>query len=91
MSSFDYRLTDQDSPDDHCQLESLARNRVSNISFAVSSAGQVVILAIVVGILKALKADESVHKNTKAFSVFIAFTGGVWCSSLPFTILLSVY
>lgn len=31
-----------------------------------------------VGILKGLKSDESVENNTKAFSVLIAFSGGVW-------------
>jgi len=31
-----------------------------------------------VGILKALKSDASVANNTKAFSVLIAFSGGVW-------------
>ncbi|KAF8271174.1 autophagy-related protein 22-like protein [Lactarius quietus] len=64
--------------DDHSHFESLARNRVSNISFAISSAGEIVILAIMVGILKALNADASAENNTKAFSVLIAFSGGVW-------------
>ncbi|KAH9052926.1 MFS general substrate transporter [Lactarius deliciosus] len=64
--------------DDHSLLESLARNRVSNISFAISSAGEIIILAIMVGILKALHADASPENNTKAFSVLIAFSGGVW-------------
>ncbi|KAH9003152.1 MFS general substrate transporter [Lactarius hatsudake] len=64
--------------DDHSLFESLARNRVSNISFAISSAGEIIILAIMVGILKALDADASPENNTKAFSVLIAFSGGVW-------------
>ncbi|KAH9168848.1 MFS general substrate transporter [Lactarius sanguifluus] len=64
--------------DDHSLFESLARNRVSNISFAISSAGEIIILAIMVGILKALHADASPENNTKAFSVLIAFSGGVW-------------
>ena len=66
---------------DHADHESIARNRISNISFAVCSAGEIVILAIMVGILKAIKSDESVENNTKAFSVLIAFSGGVWCKS----------
>lgn len=61
-------------------FESLARNRVSNISLAISSAGEVLVLAIMIGILKALKSDASVENNTKAFNVLIAFSGGVWCS-----------
>jgi hypothetical protein len=50
-----------------------------------------VILAIMVGILKALNADASAENNTKAFSVLIAFSGGVWCSSLHWLALLCVY
>jgi len=64
--------------DEHSRFESLERNRVSNISFAISSAGEVPILAVIVGILKAVKSDASVQNNTKAFNVLLAFTGGVW-------------
>ncbi|KII85097.1 hypothetical protein PLICRDRAFT_145783 [Plicaturopsis crispa FD-325 SS-3] len=63
---------------DHAEYESLARNRVSNVSFAVGSAGQIIVLAIMVGILKGLKSDESTENNTKAFSVLIAFSGAAW-------------
>jgi len=38
----------------------------------------ILILAVMVGILKGLKSDESVKNNTKAFSVLIAFSGAVW-------------
>ncbi|KIJ67024.1 hypothetical protein HYDPIDRAFT_109018 [Hydnomerulius pinastri MD-312] len=66
------------SLDDHAAFESLSRNRVSNISFTVSSVGEVFILAIMVGILEGLKAGDSTENNTKAFSVLIAFSGAVW-------------
>ncbi|KAG6818994.1 hypothetical protein H0H93_016555 [Arthromyces matolae] len=62
----------------HAELESLSRNRISNISFAVCSVGEVIIIAVMVGLLKALKSEESTENNTKAFSVLIAFAGGVW-------------
>ncbi|KAI0775082.1 MFS general substrate transporter [Trametes elegans] len=62
----------------HADCESMERNRISNMSFAVCSAGEIVILAIMVGILKGLKSDASTENNTKAFSVLIAFSGGVW-------------
>jgi hypothetical protein len=75
-----HHLTAQVSFDEHSRFESLERNRVSNVSLAVNSAGEVVILGIMVGILKAVKSDESVKNNTMAFSVLLAFTGGVWCS-----------
>ncbi|CAA7266871.1 unnamed protein product [Cyclocybe aegerita] len=66
------------SSEDHARFHSLARNRVSNISFAVCSAGEITILAIMVGILKGLRAEDSTENNTKAFSVLIAFSGGAW-------------
>lgn len=66
------------SLDEHAHFESIQRNRISNISFTISSAGEIVILAIMVGILKAVKADESTENNTKAFSYIIAFSGGCW-------------
>ena len=74
-----HHLTAQVSFDEHSRLESLERNRVSNVSLAVNSAGEVIILGIMIGILKAVKSDESVKNNTMAFSVLLAFTGGVWC------------
>lgn len=45
------------------------------MSFAVCSAGEIVILVLMVAILKAIKSDESVEKNTKAISIVIAFSG----------------
>lgn len=64
--------------EDHEHYESIQRNRISNISFAVCSAGEIVVLAIMVGILKAMKSDASTENNTRAFSVLIAFSGGIW-------------
>lgn len=63
---------------EHEQMASLSRNRISNISFTVCSLGEIIILVIMIGILKALKAEESTENNTKAFSVLIAFSGGAW-------------
>ncbi|KAJ3757683.1 autophagy-related protein 22-like protein, partial [Lentinula raphanica] len=39
---------------------------------------EILILAVMVGILKGLKSDSSTEANTKAFSVLIAFSGGIW-------------
>ena len=64
--------------EEHANFESLERNRVSNLSFTVSSVGEVAILAIMVGILKGVHSDASTENNTKAFSILIAFAGGVW-------------
>ena len=64
--------------EEHAELESLQRNRISNVAFAVCSTGEILVLVVMVGILKALKSDESSSRNTRAFSVLIAFSGGVW-------------
>jgi len=77
---FDYQLTAQVSIDEHSRFESLERNRVSNISLVVNSVGEVIILGIMIGILKAVKSDVRVENNTKAFNVLLAFSGGIWCS-----------
>ncbi|KIY62022.1 hypothetical protein CYLTODRAFT_459347 [Cylindrobasidium torrendii FP15055 ss-10] len=62
----------------HDTLTSMSRNRLSNISFTVCSVGEIIVLAIMVGILKGMKSDESTENNTRAFSALIAFAGGVW-------------
>jgi len=66
------------SLESHARLESLSRNRISNISFTVCSVGEIVILAIMVGILKGVKSSDSTENNTRAFSILLAFSGGVW-------------
>jgi len=66
------------SIDEHTSFESLQRNRVSNMSLVVNSVGEVIILGIMIGILKAVKSDVSIENNTKAFRVLLAFSGGVW-------------
>lgn len=70
------------SVEEHAKFESLARNRISNMSFTICSVGEVLILAVMVGILKGLHSDASTENNTKAFSVLIAFSGGVWRTCL---------
>ncbi|KAG8706466.1 hypothetical protein FRC09_002395 [Ceratobasidium sp. 395] len=63
---------------EHHTLDSLSRNRISNISFTISSAGEILLLAVMVGVLKGLHSDSSTEANTKAFSVLIALSGGFW-------------
>nr|GAT54597.1 predicted protein [Mycena chlorophos] len=78
----------QKSVEEHAKLTSLSRNRISNISFAVSSLGEIVILAIMVGILKGVHSDASTENNTKAFSILIAFAGGAWAlCAIPWFVL----
>lgn len=74
--------------EDHANFESIERNRVSNVSFAVQSVGEILILVVMVGILEGLHSSASTENNTKAFSVLIAFSGGVWLlCALPWFVL----
>ncbi|CAK5268199.1 unnamed protein product [Mycena citricolor] len=74
--------------EEHAALTSLSRNRISNISFTVSSLGEIIILVVMVGIIKGLNAGASTANNTKAFSVLIAFSGAVWLlCALPWFVL----
>jgi hypothetical protein len=73
-----YIFSRSPSVTDHANFESLNRNRISNVSFAVASVGELAILAVMVGILKGIKSDASTENNTKAFSILIAFSGAVW-------------
>ena len=59
-------------------MYSLARNKILNVAFAISSAGELIILAIMVGILKVMHVDTSVENNNKGYSTLIAFSGAVW-------------
>lgn len=77
-------IDEMNSAEDHANFESLSRNRISNISFAVCSAGEILILAVMVGIVKAMHAEDSTENNTKTFSVLTAFSGGVWRTCLFF-------
>ncbi|KAG7571295.1 hypothetical protein FFLO_00807 [Filobasidium floriforme] len=67
--------TDQKS---HDELDMLARNRLSNVSFFVCSAGELVILAVLAGILVGIHADRDTESNTRAFSIVCAYSAGVW-------------
>lgn len=64
----------------------LARNRLSNVSFFVCSAGELVILAVLAGILVGIHADRDTESNTRAFSIVCAYSAGVWSKSSSATI-----
>ncbi|TFB01288.1 Autophagy-related protein 22 [Trichoderma ghanense] len=64
--------------------DEMERSRLSNVSFYIQSVGEVVILAIIVGIMFALKVDESAANNNWGLSVLIAFATAVWLAlSIP--------
>lgn len=56
----------------------LARNRLSNVSFFVCSAGELVVLAILAGILVAIVDPNDPDSNTRALSIVCAYSAGVW-------------
>lgn len=66
------------SQETHDVRDSLARNRLSNVSFFVSSVGELAVLAVLAGILIGIKSGDSVENNTRAFSVVCAYSGGIW-------------
>ncbi|KAJ7476224.1 MFS general substrate transporter [Mycena latifolia] len=68
----------QKTLEEHTALTSLSRNRISNMSFTICSLGEIVVLAVMVGILKGVRSGDSTENNTKAFSILIAFSGAVW-------------
>lgn len=71
-------VTGQKTVKEHEMLDVMSRNRISNMSFVICNAGEVIILAIMVGILKAVNSDAGVEQNTRAFSILIAFSAAVW-------------
>lgn len=68
--------------------DSMKRNQLSNMAFVTQSAGEMVILAIIVGVLFGLNVDASTANNNWGLSVLIAFASGVWLLlSIPWFIL----
>ncbi|KAI1874172.1 uncharacterized protein JN550_002751 [Neoarthrinium moseri] len=54
------------------------RSRLSNMAFYIQSVGEIVILAIIVGIMFAVKVDASPENNNWGLSVLIAFATACW-------------
>lgn len=64
------------------------RSRLSNVAFYVQSVGEVVILAIIVGIMFALHVNDGVEQNNWGLSVLVAFATACWVAlSLPWFVL----
>ncbi|KAE8444004.1 hypothetical protein EG329_001133 [Mollisiaceae sp. DMI_Dod_QoI] len=57
--------------------DSLKRSELSNMAFYIQSLGEIVILAIIVGILFGLKVNDSTANNNWGLSALIAFATGV--------------
>lgn len=64
----------------HDRLDMLTRNRLANVSFFVCSMGELVVLAILAGILEGIITDDP-DSNTRALSIVCAYSAGVWSES----------
>ncbi|OQV02542.1 hypothetical protein CLAIMM_07727 [Cladophialophora immunda] len=66
------------SRDEYDFADMMERNRIYNVAFIMQSAGEIVILAVLVGILFALDVNASAANNLWGLSVLIAYATGVW-------------
>lgn len=64
--------------DEYDHEDMMQRNRISNMAFIVQSAGEIGILAIMVGVLFALKVNQSTENNDYGLSVVVAYTTSWW-------------
>ncbi|KAK4052062.1 hypothetical protein OIV83_002356 [Microbotryomycetes sp. JL201] len=71
-------ISEETTTEQHNALDSLMRNRVSNVAFTVCSVGEIIVIAILIGILFGVHANDSTESNTKALSTVIAYSGAVW-------------
>lgn len=58
--------------------DSMKRNELANTAFYIQSLGEIVILAVIVGIMFGLRVNDSEARNNEGLSVLIAFATGVW-------------
>ena len=68
----------------------LTRNRLANVSFFVCSVGELVVLAILAGILEGIITDAP-NSNTKALSIVCAYSAGVWSESFSARVVTLAY
>lgn len=74
--------------EDYDFYDSMKRNELSNMAFYIQSLGEIVILAVIVGIMFGLRVNDSEARNNEGLSVLIAFATGVWLLlSVPWFIL----
>ena len=64
--------------DEYDYADTFQRSRLSNMAFYIQSLGEVVILAVIVGVLFGVNVNASVENNNWGLSVLIAFATGVW-------------
>ncbi|KAI1295093.1 autophagy-related protein 22-like protein [Xylaria venustula] len=72
------------SQPEYDRRDEMERSRLSNVAFIIQSFGEVIILAIIVGILFAVHVNASTDSNNWGLSVLIAFATAVWLAlSIP--------
>ena len=64
--------------DEYDYTDTLQRSRLSNMAFYIQSCGEIIILAIIVGILFGVHVKDSEANNNYGLSVLISFATGVW-------------
>lgn len=64
--------------DEYDYADTLQRSRLSNMAFYIQSCGEIVILAVIVGILFGVHVKDSEANNNFGLSVLVAFATGVW-------------
>ena len=68
--------------------DEMERSRLSNVGFWMQSVGELIILAIIVGIMFAVHVDDSTANNNWGLSVLITFATAAWLAlSLPWFVL----
>ncbi|GES57354.1 autophagy protein [Aspergillus terreus] len=76
------------SREEYDQADMMERSKLANVAFYVQSLAEIVILAIIVGVMFAVNVNASQENNNWGLSVLIAFATGVWLLvSLPWFIL----
>ena len=74
--------------DEYDYADTLQRSRLSNMAFYIQSCGEIVILALIVGVLYGVHVTASEANNNYGLSALIAFATGVWVLlALPWFIL----
>ena len=64
--------------DEYDFADTMERSRLSNMAFYVQSCGEVIILAVIVGVLYGVNVRASQDNNNWGLSVLIAFATGIW-------------
>lgn len=64
--------------DQYDYADTLQRSRLANMAFYIQSCGELVILALIVGVLYGVNVRASQENNNYGLSVLIAFATGIW-------------